>query len=88
MLEMCSDAQERCDQRIVAAREKNDHNTVAYQLQLKDQYESMKRNIIAETRGDATLGRYGMLDELIERIRRLSPLGDPPSDADRHRQEG
>lgn len=52
LLEMCVDAEALCDQRIEAARAAGDQKTAAYQIQVKEQYESLKRKIVAEIRGD------------------------------------
>ena len=45
MLELCLDAEERCDERIAAAREQNDYTTAAYEVQLKEQYEQRHENV-------------------------------------------
>lgn len=52
LLEMCVDAEARVDQRIEEARAAGDLKAVAYQIQVKEQYESVKRKIVAEIRGD------------------------------------
>jgi hypothetical protein len=52
LLEMCVDAEALCDQRIEAARAAGDQKTIAYQIQVKEQYENLKRKIVAEIRGD------------------------------------
>jgi hypothetical protein len=52
LLEMCVDAEALCDQRIEEARASGDQKTAAYQVQVKEQYESLKRKIVAEIRGD------------------------------------
>jgi hypothetical protein len=73
MLEMCIDAEERCDQRIAAAREANDFKTAAYQIQLKEQYENLKINLIAEIRGEMPdFDDAHGFEEIIRRLRKAA----------------
>ena len=69
ILEMCVDAQERCDQRIHDARSKGDFQTAAYQVQLKEQYEELKHRIAIELRGSQRSEfNEQSLDQLIARL--------------------
>lgn len=52
LLEMCIDAEERCDQRIQEARDKGDSSAATDAIQQKEKYESLKRKIVAELQGD------------------------------------
>jgi hypothetical protein len=52
LLEMCIDAEARCDQRIQEARDKGDSDSASAAIQQKERYEALKRKIVAEIQGD------------------------------------
>lgn len=75
LLEMCIDAEERCDLRIQEARDKGDTRAALAAIQQKEQYESLKRKIVAEIQGDqASLMEDSMV--FTERVRKIRE--DPP----------
>lgn len=52
LLEMCMDAEERCDQRVREARDRGDSHAATDAIQQKEKYEALKRRIVAEIQGD------------------------------------
>ena len=74
MLELCLDAEERCDERIAAAREQNDYTTAAYEVQLKEQYENMKGRLMEEMRvaGATTQDLHSMLQQIGRSVEKFS----------------
>ena len=52
LLEMCVDAEERCDQRVQEARDRGDSHGATDAIQQKERYEALKRRIVAEIQGD------------------------------------
>ena len=71
LLEMCMDAEERCDQRVQEAREKGDSSGATDAIQQKERYEALKRRIVAEIQGDeASLMEDSMV--FTQRVKDLS----------------
>jgi hypothetical protein len=54
LLEMCIDAEERCNQRIQEARDKDDRQGALDAVQQKERYEILKRKIVAGMEDDKT----------------------------------
>jgi hypothetical protein len=52
LLQMCIDAEELCTLRIDECRDKGDSAGATDAIQRKEQYESLKRKIVAEIQGD------------------------------------
>jgi hypothetical protein len=52
LLQMCVDAEELCTRRIEECRDKGDSSGASFAIQRKEQYESLKRKIVAEIQGD------------------------------------
>lgn len=70
LLQMCVDAEELCTMRIEECRDKGDTAGASYAIQRKEQYESLKRKIVADLQGDPS---SLMEDSSVfsERIRKL-----------------
>lgn len=70
LLQMCIDAEALCNQRIEECRDKGDSAGASFAIQRKEQYESLKRKIVAEIQGDKT---SLMEDSMVfsERVRNL-----------------
>jgi hypothetical protein len=70
LLQMCIDAEELCTRRIEELRDKGDTQGALYAVQRKEQYESLKRKIVAEIQGDQT---SLMEDSIVfsERVRKI-----------------
>jgi hypothetical protein len=84
MLELCLEAEERCDERISAARQKEDYSTAAYEVQLKEQYENMRARLLEEMRfeGATTQDLHDMLQQVahsVEKFGRPAELIDSPT---------
>jgi hypothetical protein len=87
MLELCLEAEERCDERIAAARAKGDYTTAAYEIQLREQYENMKTRLLDEMRyqGATTQDLHAMLQRIGRSIEKFSgsaeeaPPGSKPT---------
>ena len=73
LLEMCIDAEERCAQRIEEAREKGDSRAALAAVQQKEQYESLKRKIVAEIQGDQT----SIMEDSIVFSERVKKIREP-----------
>lgn len=54
ILEMCFDAEERCDERIEKARDAGDYRAAADAVQLREQYEDLKQRVFSEMKSDGT----------------------------------
>jgi hypothetical protein len=54
MLEMCLDAEERCDQRVRMARMSGDFGAASQALKLREQYSDMKHRLHEEIRQGGT----------------------------------
>jgi hypothetical protein len=78
MLELCLDAEERCGDRIAAARERGDFNTAAYEVQLREQYENMKARLLEEMKfsGATTQDLHNMLQQIGRSVERFARLAD------------
>jgi hypothetical protein len=78
MLELCLDAEERCDERIATAREQCDYTTAAYEVQLKEQYENMKARLMEEMKvaGATTQDLHAMLQQIGRSIEKFSRTKD------------
>lgn len=74
MLELCLDAEGRCDERIAAARDRGEFSTAAYEVQLKEQYENMKARLLEEMRydGATTQDLHAMLQRVGSSIEKLT----------------
>ena len=70
LLQMCIDAEELCTQRIEECRDKGDSAGASSAIQRKEQYESLKRKIVAEMQGDQS---SLMEDSMVfsERVKKL-----------------
>ena len=77
LLEMCIDAEERCNQRIQEARDKGDTRGATAAVQQKEQYEILKRKIVAEMQGDDSnlLEDSIVFSEKVKKIRDNPPGG-------------
>ena len=80
MLELCLDAEERCDKRIAAARDANDYSAAAFEVQLKEQYENMKDCIFEHMKADSATMQE--MQAMLQRIRRsVEKYGRSAADA-------
>jgi hypothetical protein len=52
LLQMCIDAEQACTRFIEESREKGDSSAATAAIQRKEQYEILKRKIVAEIQGD------------------------------------
>lgn len=66
MLEMCLDAEERCDQRVRLARIHGDVEAAAQALRMREQYTDMKHRLHEEIRQSGTT-----TDDLHEQLQSL-----------------
>ena len=76
LLEMCIDAEERCDQRIQEARDKGDHQGAGRAIEQKERYESLKRKIVAEIQGDKT----SLMEDSMVFSERVKKIRERPED--------
>ena len=74
LLQMCIDAEQLCSQRIEELRDKGDTVGASHVIQRKEQYEVLKRKIVAEIQGDQT---SLMEDSMVfsERVRKMQGPG-------------
>ena len=74
LLQMCIDAEQLCSQRIEELRDKGDTIGASHAIQRKEQYEILKRKIVAEIQGDQS---SLMEDSMVfsERVRNLKGPG-------------
>lgn len=87
MLELCLEAEGRCDERIATAREKGEYTTAAYEVQLKEQYENMKARLLDEMKyqGATTQDLHDTLRQIgrsVEKFTRPADVADSPSKRD------
>lgn len=78
MLELCLEAEERCDERIITARDKGDFSTAAYEVQLKEQYENMKARLLEdmEFQGATTQDLHDMLQKIGSSVEKFARSAD------------
>lgn len=68
MFERCVDAEARCTDRYNRAKLDGDHDTAAYEAQLRDRYRLLKHRLFE---GMGIEGRPTEFDELVKQIRDL-----------------
>jgi hypothetical protein len=64
LFDMCIDAEERCERRCHALRERGDKEGAAYEMQLRDKYSYLKRRIFQAMRDDSSSSLHEILDQL------------------------
>ena len=72
MLELCTDAEHRCDERLRAALGRNDFHRADSELQLKEKYGDLKRQLFESMRNHGTT-----TDDLHQVLQRLPSDLDP-----------
>jgi hypothetical protein len=70
LLDMCIDAEERCNQRIQEARDKGESSVALFLVHQKEKYEVLKRKIVAEIQGDRSSLNEDS-DVFAERVRKI-----------------
>ena len=77
LLQMCFDAEQLCTQRIEELREKGDSQGALFAIQRKEQYEILKRKIVAEITGDQSslMEDSNIFSERVKNIRENPPGG-------------
>ena len=77
LLQMCIDAEELCTRRIQELREKGDTQGALYAVQRKEQYEILKRKIVAEIQGDQSslMEDSNIFSERVRKIHENPPGG-------------
>jgi hypothetical protein len=72
MLELCTDAEHRCDERLRTALGRNDFHRADSELQLKEKYGELKRQLFESMRHHGTT-----TDDLHQILQRLPSEQDP-----------
>ena len=72
MLELCSDAERRCDERLKVALGRSDFHRADSELQLKDKYSELKRRLFESMRDQGAT-----TDDLHQLLQKLPIQQDP-----------
>ena len=75
MFEMCLDGEEHCRARAAAARANGDHEAIAHEMRLEEQYGTMKKRVYDAIRRNGAGGRE--LPKVLLALRDAAEPGTP-----------